>query len=154
MEKEACTILHSLFCLTCHRLLILHMGLPAAIKSSVMHPEPCSISSGKTQERCLSPEHLRHWMLWSTEETKTLKCISFSFFFLFCLMKPECFTGHSSHTAIWKQTVFNAQLQTTSGTTLTQPAMEIVTEETGFHTTFKVIKEKWETGRDLLQLKH
>lgn len=26
-------------------------------------------------------------------------------------MKPECFQGHSSHTAIWKQTIFNAQLQ-------------------------------------------
>lgn len=30
--------------------------------------------SEQPQERCLSPEHLRHWMLWSTEDTETLKC--------------------------------------------------------------------------------
>lgn len=91
----------SLLCPTWHRLLILHMGLPVAIKSSTIYSEPCSIWSGKTQERCLSPEHPRHWMLWSTEDTKTLKCISFSF-----LMKPECFKGHSSHITNWKQTYF------------------------------------------------
>lgn len=28
---------------------------------------------------CLSPEHLRHWMLWSTEDTETLKCVLFFF---------------------------------------------------------------------------
>lgn len=27
--------------------------------------------------KLLSPEHLRHWMMGSTEDTKTLKCISF-----------------------------------------------------------------------------
>lgn len=29
-------------------------------------------------------------------------------------MKPECCKGHSSHTAVWKQTIFNAQLQNNS----------------------------------------
>lgn len=39
-----------------------------------------SVLSGQPQERCLSPEHLRHWMLWSTEDTETLKHLFFFFF--------------------------------------------------------------------------